>query len=179
MTSPQRRACGWQRTTARVSQGPPGPRTAACGQPGRAGVLERLKTRASRMLGGRDTAEAGQGGAWTEGLQRVLGGFCQLNNDLYPEGWRFVKGEEPRSPAHGGGVWRQCGLGRPGCRPHLSLGFGVLRTLSVSSISGPLSLGLYISRLSYSSSKSSSTSRICSRDTCSSPKPTCGRRQNL
>lgn len=31
---------------------------------------------------------------------------------------------------------------------HLSLGFGVLRMLSVSSISGPLSLGLYISRLS-------------------------------
>lgn len=62
---------------------------------------------------------------------------------------------------------------------HLSLGFGVLRMLSVSSISGPLSLGLYISRLSYNSSKSSSTSRICSRDTCSSPKPTCRGKKSL
>lgn len=56
---------------------------------------------------------------------------------------------------------------------HLSLGLGVLRTLSVSSSSGPLSLGLYISRLSQSSSRSSSTSRICSRDTWSKPNPTC------
>lgn len=60
---------------------------------------------------------------------------------------------------------------------YFSLGLGVLRMLSVSSISGPLSLGLYISRLSYSSSRSSSTSWICSLDTCSRPKPTCVSRE--
>ena len=148
----------------------------------RAGFLERLKTRASRMSGERDTAEADGGGGWTEGLKRVLSGLLSVKRHLYPEGWRFIRGEEPRFLVMGGGekgLGDGVASGDRGFGPHLSLGFGVLRMLSVSSISGPLSLGLYISRLSYSSSKSSSTSRICSRDTCSSPKPTYGGRQNL
>lgn len=45
---------------------------------------------------------------------------------------------------------------------YLSLGFGVLRTLSLSSSSGPLSLWLKTSRLSYSRSRSSSTSCVWS-----------------
>lgn len=124
----------------------------------------------------------GGGGPGLKDLRKFYCGFCQLNDDLYLEGWRFIRGEEPRFPVMGGGekgLGDGVASGDRGCGPHLSLGFGVLRMLSVSSISGPLSLGLYISRLSYSSSKSSSTSRICSRDTCSSPKPTWGGRQNL
>lgn len=46
--------------------------------------------------------------------------------------------------------------------PYFSLGLGVLRTLSLSSISGPLSLWLYTSRLSYNKSRSSSTSWVWS-----------------
>lgn len=74
------------------------------------------------------------------------------------------------------GVWGWILMSRLCQCSYLSLGLGVLRMLSVSSSSGPLSLGLYISRLSYSSSRSSSTSWICSLDTCSRPKPTWERR---
>lgn len=49
---------------------------------------------------------------------------------------------------HDGGKREPCRQPKRSSGPHLSLGFGVLRMLSVSSISGPLSLGLYISRLS-------------------------------
>lgn len=48
-------------------------------------------------------------------LREFYGGFCQLNGDLYPEGWRFVRAEEPDPLIHGGReVWRRCGLGKPG-----------------------------------------------------------------
>lgn len=53
-----------------------------------------------------------------------------------------------------------------GCA-HLSLGLGVLRTLSSSSMSGPLSLGFSTSSVSYSRSRSSSTSGTCSAGSCS------------
>lgn len=45
----------------------------------RAGVLERLKTRASRMSGERNTAEADKGGAGLKDLREFYRGFCQLN----------------------------------------------------------------------------------------------------
>lgn len=53
--------------------------------------------------------------------------------------------------------------------PHtyFNFGFGVLKTLSSSSISGPLSLGFSISSVSYKRSKSSSTSGTCSAGSCS------------
>lgn len=50
---------------------------------------------------------------------------------------------------------------------HLSFGLGVLRTLSSSSMSGPLSLGFSMSSVSYRRSRSSSTSGTCSAGSCS------------
>lgn len=62
------------------------------------------------------------------------------------------------------------GLSLPQHQPphtYFNFGFGVLKTLSSSSISGPLSLGFSISSVSYKRSKSSSTSGTCSAGSCS------------
>lgn len=62
------------------------------------------------------------------------------------------------------------GLALPQHQPphtYFNFGFGVLKTLSSSSISGPLSLGFSISSVSYKRSKSSSTSGTCSAGSCS------------
>lgn len=63
--------------------------------------------------------------------------------------------------------------------PHtyFNFGFGVLKTLSSSSISGPLSLGFSISSVSYRRSKSSSTSGTCSAGSCSESRTYSGQKQ--
>lgn len=63
--------------------------------------------------------------------------------------------------------------------PHtyFNFGFGVLKTLSSSSISGPLSLGFSISSVSYRRSKSSSTSGTCSAGSCSESRTYTGQKQ--
>ena len=89
---PSKKGLWMAKNHSQGQSGAPGPRTAACGQPGRAGVLERLKTRASRMLGGRDTAEAGQGGAWTEGLDRILWGLLSVKQQPLSRGLEVSQG---------------------------------------------------------------------------------------
>lgn len=81
-------------------------------------------------------------------------------------------------PLFPGNLWALCALSpHAGPRPsaplhphalaHRSLGLGVLRTLSSSSKSGPLSLGFSMSKVSYSRSRSSSASGTRSAGSCS------------
>lgn len=64
------------------------------------------------------------------------------------------------------GAWGRAADGGGTCA-HRSFGLGVLRTLSSSSRSGPLSLGFSMSSVSYRRSRSSSASGTCSAGSCS------------
>lgn len=84
----------------------------------------------------------------------------QVHTPLWPPATRrMAKG----LPA---GAWGRVADGGGRCA-HLSFGLGVLRTLSSSSKSGPLSLGFSMSSVSYKRSRSSSASGTCSAGSCS------------